>query len=164
MTRTPIDRERLAAIGEAVVRYIAPPGAEQEALKFATRDEVMEWLRGAVEQPSGVTTGDEPPPLTDAVRERVPHFDRTDRDLLAWAIRRAGFDSTRAALRWAHVRDLFGVGSTVAVALCDAAGVAPNEEVPANYEEAEPCPECAGVLKMKSEADAVGQLTLLEAT
>lgn len=46
-------------------------------------------------------------PVTDVVRETVPHFDRSDRDLLLCAVRQCEGNARRVMLR-------FGVGSTVA--------------------------------------------------
>jgi len=65
--------------------------------------------------------------LTDAICEHVPHLERTDRDLLAYAIRTAGKRSPERKARWAHVMGLLAVGSTVAHHLCLAAGCDPEE-------------------------------------
>ena len=67
--------------------------------------------------------------LAATVRATVPGFHRSDRDLLVWAIARAGADSRRVVPRWVHVRDLFGVGSTVAWALCGLADVNPDDVI-----------------------------------
>jgi len=53
----------------------------------------------------------------------------TDTQLVERAVRNAGRCSTVVRSRWAHVRDLFAIGSTRAVALCVRQGLDPDEPV-----------------------------------
>lgn len=71
----------------------------------------------------------EAPSLTDAVREVVPNSSYSDTELLLRAVRLAHRGSRRHCSRTSHVKRQFAVGSTVAHALCIAAGVDPDEMV-----------------------------------
>lgn len=65
------------------------------------------------------------PERVDAVLEEI--FTERCVALLGEAVKRAGNASHLRAYRWAHVRDLFGFGSTSAYKLCERFGVDPDE-------------------------------------
>jgi hypothetical protein len=73
--------------------------------------------------------------MTDAARELVlaQEVIRSMTDLVRRAARGASRRSRRAP-RWAHVRDLFAVGSTSARGLCVSLGLDPDEEVGVDLE------------------------------
>lgn len=54
---------------------------------------------------------------------------RSDTELLLWAVAHAGNHAVQRLQRWAHVMDMFCVGSTSAHELCRRAGVDPDEQV-----------------------------------
>ena len=75
-------------------------------------------------------------PITDKMRARGLNFDRTDEDLLRYAVQIATVSGQRVP-RWVAVRYAFGLGSTSGAALCLACGFNPDEMVgyPADGEE-----------------------------
>lgn len=55
------------------------------------------------------------------------HFD--ERELINRVMRNMRAPTRHGEMRWVLVRDIFGVGSTVAHAMCDEFGLDPDERV-----------------------------------
>ncbi len=53
---------------------------------------------------------------------------KPDIDLFRWAVEHAGHNAIKKAPRWAHVKDVFGVGRSTAWGLCEGFNVDPDEE------------------------------------
>lgn len=90
-------------------------------------------------------------PIMDAVRAQpgLEHVTGTDHDLLLRILRsRDGLEPGQ--VRWAHVRDLVGHGSTVAYAICVIVGVNPDEVAPQDGNE---CPRCGSTLRDDATGD-----------
>lgn len=97
-------------------------------------------------------------PIMDAVRARpgLAHVKGTDAELLRWVLR-SGHGWEPGQVRWSHVRDMAGHGSTVGHALCVAVGVNPDDVAP--QDDGENCPRCGSLL----ERGFIVGLTLTEA-
>lgn len=67
-------------------------------------------------------------PFTARVRHEVPTFHRSELDLLRWVCRHPRPGEGRA-VRWSHVAETLGVGSTTAHAICLALGLDPDEHI-----------------------------------
>lgn len=93
-------------------------------------------------------------PIMDAVRAQpgLAHVKGTDAELLRWVLRsRHGWEPGQ--VRWSHVCDMAGHGSTVGHALCVAVGVDPNETAP--DDDGENCPRCGSLLEHEREVGGV---------
>ncbi len=53
--------------------------------------------------------------------------DKSDEFLFAWVVAHAGHNSRERRSRWVHVKELFGLGSTSATALCRRFEIDPYE-------------------------------------
>lgn len=62
------------------------------------------------------------------IRADHPHLTYTAEDLVRRAVHAAGQDRP-SMVRWAHIRDIFGTGSGVAISICEACGADPFEHV-----------------------------------